>query len=116
MSIEKDEKTVLSEKYATFVLISLMKNGETNLDRFKSVITVLPTLKNLMNALENDDLVKCRVVIKPRKTTFYSLTERGLEVAKALHMAEQIRSGERATVGIEPMDCSTSPSEGNKVT
>ena len=110
MPIEKENKTILSERYVSFILISLLKNGEVNLDKFKSTITVLGTLTKIMNSLENEGLVQKRILLRPHKTTFYKLTEKGLEVSKALNFAEELLSEKRDLKSSESINHSVSNS------
>lgn len=110
MPIEKENKTILSERYVSFILISLLKNGEINLDKFKSTITVLGTLTKIMNSLENEGLVQKRVLLRPHKTTFYKLTDKGLEVSKALNVAEELLSEKKDFTSSKSINHSVSDS------
>jgi len=48
-----------------------------------------------MSSLENEGLFQKRILLRPHKTTFYKLTDKGLEVSKALNVAEELLSEKR---------------------
>lgn len=90
MAVERQKKTVLSEKYAVFILVSLLENDVLKMSDFSKAITALRSLENIIEELQKAGLIHTKKISKPYRTTFISLTDLGCEVAKVLKKAEDV--------------------------
>ena len=95
-------------KHGPSILIYLLDNGEIPITDF-SKINIGPTTyyRSLAN-LEADGLVKRREIINRRKLVLFSLTDKGISVAKNLKEAQEVAEGvihvdgEEINIKLEP--------------
>lgn len=92
MTISKESKTILSERYANMVLISLL-DGKHKMSDFLEVIKSQRTLEILISRLEGEELITVTKVAKPYKTTYLELTPHGYDVAMVLKKAQDVLNG-----------------------
>lgn len=111
MNDDKEEISILSDRYVHLILTKLLKNREMRISDFNTLIKNLDTLKKIIVKLEKDRLINTRRETKPYRVTYLVLTDRGQEVAKALQLAEQIRSGKVDKFEVEPIDYDPSPAD-----
>ena len=102
-------------KHGPSILIYLLDNGEIPITDF-SKINIGPTTyyRSLAN-LEADGLVKRREIINRRKLVLFSLTNKGISVAKNLKLAQDAAEGKQKEDVQEPSGVSiVQPEEEEK--
>lgn len=79
--------TVLSKRYAVYMLVSLLDSNKYKINDFRSNIKNFSTLMDLITVLENSGLIKKSRSMGRYNTTYLELTEEGREIATLLKEA-----------------------------
>ena len=84
-------------KHGYSILLYLLNNGEVPITDFNKIGISPHTYYRSLSLLQSDGLVKRREVIKRRKIVLFSLTEKGISMAKNLKQAQDAAEGKQPT-------------------
>ena len=84
-------------KHGYSILLYLLNNGEVPVTDFNKIGISPHTYYRSLSLLQSDGLVKRREVIKRRKIVLFSLTEKGISMAKNLKQAQDAAEGKQPT-------------------
>lgn len=82
-------------KHGYSILLYLLNNGEVPITDFNKIGISPHTYYRSLSLLQSDGLVKRREVIKRRKIVLFSLTEKGISMAKNLKQAQDAAEGKQ---------------------
>jgi len=81
------------ESPAVVLLLFLLESGEVRHSEFSEVFTSRGTISNNLNDLEDEELIKRRVVNTKPVESYYMLTDAGLKIATLLSTIKESLSG-----------------------